>query len=83
MQVLIKILFASIYKNIKIVLISYYKYMYIYFSLEEIGQNGIASELPPNKFRVIGPLSNMPEFAKDFKCPPGSNMNPVKKCSVW
>ncbi|XP_044010149.1 neprilysin-2-like [Aphidius gifuensis] len=38
---------------------------------------------PPYKFRVTGTLSNMPEFAKDFKCPSGSNMNPVKKCSVW
>ena len=37
----------------------------------------------PAQFRVLGPLSNMPEFAKDFKCPLGSKMNPRKKCSVW
>ena len=37
----------------------------------------------PGQFRVLGPLSNMPEFAKDFKCPVGSKMNPQKKCSVW
>ena len=37
----------------------------------------------PAQFRVLGPLSNMPEFAKDFNCPVGSKMNPRKKCSVW
>ncbi|KAK6639892.1 hypothetical protein RUM43_008167 [Polyplax serrata] len=37
----------------------------------------------PGMFRTNGPLSNMPEFSKDFKCPLGSKMNPVKKCLVW
>ncbi|EEB19488.1 endothelin-converting enzyme, putative [Pediculus humanus corporis] len=37
----------------------------------------------PGRFRVIGPLSNMPEFSKDFNCPLGSKMNPVDKCEVW
>ncbi|XP_024943266.1 neprilysin-2 isoform X2 [Cephus cinctus] len=37
----------------------------------------------PGEFRVLGPLSNMPEFSKDFKCPLGTKMNPEKKCSVW
>ncbi|KAK0176873.1 hypothetical protein PV328_000971 [Microctonus aethiopoides] len=37
----------------------------------------------PNEFRIIGPFSNSPEFAKDFNCPLGSRMNPENKCRFW
>ncbi|KZC07350.1 Membrane metallo-endopeptidase-like 1 [Dufourea novaeangliae] len=37
----------------------------------------------PGKFRVLGPLSNMEEFSKDFNCPLRTKMNPEKKCAVW
>eukprot|EP00102_Acyrthosiphon_pisum_P014814 XP_008185066.2 PREDICTED: neprilysin-11-like [Acyrthosiphon pisum] len=37
----------------------------------------------PDRFRVIGPFSNLEDFSDDFRCPLGSNMNPVKKCRVW
>lgn len=37
----------------------------------------------PAEFRVLGPLSNMDSFAKDFNCPAGSPMNPLHKCEVW
>lgn len=38
---------------------------------------------PTGKYRVIGPLSNMPEFAKAFSCPEGSEMIREKRCEVW
>ena len=37
----------------------------------------------PGKFRVIGTLSNIKDFAKDFNCPIGSRMNPADKCAMW
>ncbi|XP_034950226.1 endothelin-converting enzyme homolog [Chelonus insularis] len=40
------------------------------------------SHCPP-KFRVIGPLSNLPEFSQEFHCKKGSRMNPADKCEVW
>lgn len=37
----------------------------------------------PAKFRVNGPMSNLPEFSAAWQCKAGSAMNPVKKCAVW
>jgi predicted metalloendopeptidase len=37
----------------------------------------------PGRWRVIGPLSNTPEFAKAFSCKPGEPMVPAKACRVW
>ncbi|KAJ8668516.1 hypothetical protein QAD02_010179, partial [Eretmocerus hayati] len=37
----------------------------------------------PAEFRIMGSLSNMPEFARDFHCLKGSRMNPGKRCTVW
>jgi putative endopeptidase len=40
---------------------------------------------PVAKFRVIGPLSNLPAFQKAFACKPGDAMvrPPDKRCEVW
>ena len=40
---------------------------------------------PPGKFRVIGPLSNMPEFERAFSCKTGDAMvrSEAERCSVW
>ena len=37
------------------------------------------------KFRVIGPLSNLPEFAQTFSCKAGTPMvrPPEQRCAVW
>ncbi|XP_075161826.1 neprilysin-4-like [Haematobia irritans] len=37
----------------------------------------------PDKFRVIGPLSNFDEFSRVFNCPRGSGMNPHRKCEIY
>ena len=38
---------------------------------------------PVAKYRVIGPLSNMPEFATTFGCKAGSEMVRANPCDVW
>ena len=44
-----------------------------------------SDEHPIGKYRVIGPLSNLPEFAAAFTCKAGSPMvRPAeKRCQVW
>ncbi len=37
----------------------------------------------PDKFRVNGVVTNLPEFAAAFKCPAGSPMAPADRCEVW
>jgi endothelin-converting enzyme/putative endopeptidase len=40
---------------------------------------------PPGKYRVLGPLSNMPEFQQAFQCKAGDAMvrPESERCSVW
>jgi predicted metalloendopeptidase len=37
----------------------------------------------PPRYRVNGPLVNLPEFAEAFSCAEGTPMNPVEECEVW
>ncbi len=40
---------------------------------------------PPGRFRVLGPLSNMPEFAEAFSCKASDAMvrPPAQRCAIW
>jgi putative endopeptidase len=40
---------------------------------------------PLGRFRVIGPLSNMPAFAQAYQCKAGDRMvrPPEKRCQIW
>lgn len=40
-------------------------------------------EHSPAMFRVLGSLSNNPDFARDFNCSIFSSMNPRHKCVLW
>jgi putative endopeptidase len=35
------------------------------------------------RFRVLGALSNLPEFAEAWQCKQGTAMRPAKACTVW
>ena len=37
----------------------------------------------PPKFRINGPMANLPEFAAAFQCKAGTVMNPANRCGVW
>jgi hypothetical protein len=37
----------------------------------------------PGKYRVIGSLSNSPEFSETWNCPVNSSMNPSDRCIIW
>ena len=40
-------------------------------------------EHAPDKFRVLGPLSNSEKFSEAWNCPRESSMNPTQKCQIW
>ena len=37
----------------------------------------------PPRYRVNGPLANLPEFAEAFGCAAGTKMRPTNACEVW
>lgn len=49
----------------------------------ELLQQVLTSAWSPGRFRVLGPLQNLGEFASTFNCPRGSPMVPQHTCTVW
>jgi putative endopeptidase len=41
------------------------------------------NEHPLGKFRAIGTVSNMPEFARAFSCDSGAAMVRAMRCQIW
>ncbi len=52
-------------------------------SAEYLRQQVTTDPHTPAMFRVLGPLSNLREFAEAFECESGTPMNPKEKCVVW
>ncbi|DBA02194.1 TPA: LOW QUALITY PROTEIN: hypothetical protein N0F65_004829 [Lagenidium giganteum] len=50
---------------------------------EAVQENVATDEHSVGSARVNGMMQNNPEFAKAFKCPAGSAMNPSTKCNIW
>jgi predicted metalloendopeptidase len=51
---------------------------------EEAARNqALTNEHPDDKYRVIGTLSNMPEFRAAFHCMAGSKMVREDSCQIW
>ena len=43
----------------------------------------LKSKHSPWKYRVVGPLSQTPDFSRDWNCPTGAPMNPAEVCGLW
>lgn len=63
--------------------ISSAQYMCSVSTEEHLKEIILTDNHPPFEFRVNGAFSNSKDFAKDFNCPSGSQMNPENKCQIW
>jgi putative endopeptidase len=52
-------------------------------SPENARVDATTDEHSPPRFRVNGPLANLPEFAAAFQCEPGEPMRPENQCEIW
>lgn len=54
-----------------------------HYTPEYVSESIVSDEHGISKFRVLGSVSNMAEFADVFHCTAASPLNPRIKCSVW
>lgn len=45
--------------------------------------NALTDPHSPDRYRVMGPMVNMPEFEKAFSCKRGQAMVPEQRCKIW
>lgn len=50
---------------------------------EYLKDEGYVQPHTPAYFKIINSFANNEFFARDFRCPLGSPMNPANKCKVW
>ncbi len=50
---------------------------------ENLRVNALTDPHSPMKYRVNGPLANLPEFEEAFECRPGQPMVRERRCRVW
>jgi predicted metalloendopeptidase len=52
-------------------------------TIEAMRNRVLTDPHPLNKFRVNGPVSNMPQFASAFQCKAGDAMVRANRCDIW
>jgi putative endopeptidase len=50
---------------------------------EAVRTQALGNAHPLGKFRVIGPFSNLPDFAKAYQCPATAPMVRRPQCKIW
>ena len=49
----------------------------------QIMRHNLQESHAPDRYRVIGTLSQSKDFSNDFNCAPNTKMNPANKCEIW
>lgn len=84
------ITYIYIYILITYIYIFFFNYIYIFLKMwcmatTEINEAASANvdDHSPNKFRILGTVTNMATFSDAFNCPANSPLNPNTKCTLW